>query len=125
MSGPSEVLIIADGSGSPEIVAADLLAQAEHDVNAKSILIVVNDTSVKPKVERSERIRSEKEDYDESNNDGANAGDLNNDIELNNENNKKAEDFAHAVIDAVEKELESLATADIARVSWENNGEVL
>ncbi len=125
VAGPSEVLIIADGSGSPEIVAADLLAQAEHDVNAKSILIAVNDTSVKSKVERSERIRSDKEDYDESNTDGANAGDLNNDIELNIENNKKAEDFAHAVMDAVEKELESLATVDIARVSWENNGEVL
>ncbi len=39
IAGPSEVLVIADGSGDPVTVAADLLAQAEHDVNAKSILI--------------------------------------------------------------------------------------
>ena len=31
--------MIADGSGDPATVAADMLAQAEHDVNAKSILI--------------------------------------------------------------------------------------
>ncbi len=39
IAGPSEVLIIADGSGTPEVVAADLLAQAEHDPNAKGILL--------------------------------------------------------------------------------------
>lgn len=39
VAGPSEVLVIADGSGDPATVAADMLAQAEHDVNAKSILI--------------------------------------------------------------------------------------
>jgi histidinol dehydrogenase len=39
IAGPSEVLIIADGSGHPDWIAADLLAQAEHDANAQSILI--------------------------------------------------------------------------------------
>jgi len=39
IAGPSEVLIIADGAASPEWVAADLLAQAEHDTAAQSILI--------------------------------------------------------------------------------------
>src|SRR5215216_3239822 len=39
IAGPSEVLIIADGSANAGWVAADLLAQAEHDVNAQSILI--------------------------------------------------------------------------------------
>ena len=42
VAGPSEVLVIADGTGTPEIVAADLLAQAEHDVNAKSILVTTS-----------------------------------------------------------------------------------
>jgi histidinol dehydrogenase len=39
IAGPSEVLIIADGHANPEWVAADLLAQAEHDAAAQSILI--------------------------------------------------------------------------------------
>ena len=39
IAGPSEVLIIADDTGHPDWVAADLLAQAEHDANAQSILI--------------------------------------------------------------------------------------
>ncbi|HLX15078.1 MAG TPA: histidinol dehydrogenase [Bradyrhizobium sp.] len=39
IAGPSEVLIIADRTGNAAWIAADLLAQAEHDVNAQSILI--------------------------------------------------------------------------------------
>jgi histidinol dehydrogenase len=39
IAGPSEVLIIADRDANPEWVAADLLAQAEHDTAAQSILI--------------------------------------------------------------------------------------
>jgi histidinol dehydrogenase len=39
IAGPSEVLILADGTGNPDWIAADLLAQAEHDVSAQSILI--------------------------------------------------------------------------------------
>ena len=42
IAGPSEVLVIADGSGNAPWIAADLLAQAEHDVNAQSILITDN-----------------------------------------------------------------------------------
>lgn len=42
VAGPSEVLVIADGSGTPEIVAADLLAQSEHDANAKGILVTTD-----------------------------------------------------------------------------------
>ena len=77
IAGPSEVMVIADGTGDPEVVAADLLAQAEHDVNAKALLVSL---------------------------DG---------------------DFARAVIKAVEAELAELPTADIARRSWDVNGEVL
>jgi histidinol dehydrogenase len=39
IAGPSEVLILADANANPDWIAADLLAQAEHDVAAQSILI--------------------------------------------------------------------------------------
>ena len=39
IAGPSEVLVIADDSGNADWIAADLLAQAEHDESAQSILI--------------------------------------------------------------------------------------
>src|SRR5688572_3592633 len=39
IAGPSEVLILADKHGNPDWIAADLLAQAEHDTAAQSILI--------------------------------------------------------------------------------------
>jgi histidinol dehydrogenase len=39
IAGPSEVLIVSDRDGNPEWIAADILAQAEHDEAAQSILI--------------------------------------------------------------------------------------
>jgi histidinol dehydrogenase len=39
IAGPSEVVVIADGANDPAHVAMDLLAQAEHDESAQSILI--------------------------------------------------------------------------------------
>lgn len=39
IAGPSEVLVIADANNDPDWIAADLLAQAEHDTAAQSILI--------------------------------------------------------------------------------------
>src|SRR5438552_514287 len=39
IAGPSEVLVIADDTGNADWIAADLLAQAEHDTSAQSILI--------------------------------------------------------------------------------------
>lgn len=38
IAGPSEILIVADGSCNPEFVAADMLSQAEHDKNATAVL---------------------------------------------------------------------------------------
>ena len=38
-AGPTEILIIADGSADPDLVAADLLGQAEHDELASSVLV--------------------------------------------------------------------------------------
>jgi histidinol dehydrogenase len=51
IAGPSEVLILADGGANPEWVAADLLAQAEHDTAAQSILIT-DDAGLASAVER-------------------------------------------------------------------------
>ncbi len=42
IAGPSEVLAIADDSADPEWLAADLLAQAEHDRSAQSILVTTD-----------------------------------------------------------------------------------
>ena len=39
VAGPSEILVIADGTNDPDWIAADLLSQAEHDPVAQSILI--------------------------------------------------------------------------------------
>ncbi|MGI6766174.1 MAG: histidinol dehydrogenase [Lentihominibacter sp.] len=77
IAGPSEVLIIADGSADPEILAADILAQSEHDREAKGILVTTD------------------------------------------------EKLAAEVIAAVEKQLESLETREIAAASWKKYGEVL
>lgn len=42
IAGPSEILVISDGAGSPAHIAADLLSQAEHDELASSILITID-----------------------------------------------------------------------------------
>ena len=39
VAGPSEVLVIADGSADPRWVAADMLAQAEHDELASALCL--------------------------------------------------------------------------------------
>ena len=77
IAGPSEVLAIADDAADPEVLAADLLAQCEHDPNAKAFLLATE------------------------------------------------EKLAEAVIEAVEKELRTLETEEIARRSWEDYGEVV
>jgi histidinol dehydrogenase len=51
IAGPSEVLIVADKDGNPEWIAADLLAQAEHDESAQAILIT-DDAALADAVER-------------------------------------------------------------------------
>jgi len=43
IAGPSEILVINDGSGDPAHIAADLLSQAEHDELASSILITTDE----------------------------------------------------------------------------------
>lgn len=52
LAGPSEVLIIADERASAAVVAADLLAQCEHDVDARGILVT-------PSLDLIQRVRAE------------------------------------------------------------------
>lgn len=42
IAGPSEILVLSDGSGNPKYIAADLLSQAEHDELASAILITTD-----------------------------------------------------------------------------------
>jgi histidinol dehydrogenase len=74
LPGPTETLVLADDSADPEEVAADLLAQAEHDPLASAILITTSD------------------------------------------------DVARATQGAVERQLETLSTAETARASLAGRG---
>ena len=47
IAGPSEIVILANSTSSPEIVAWDLMAQAEHDEDASSILICSSEEVIK------------------------------------------------------------------------------
>src|SRR5213596_3144261 len=44
LAGPSELVVFADASASPAVIAADLLAQAEHDPDAVPILVTLDPT---------------------------------------------------------------------------------
>ena len=77
LAGPSEVLVLADDSARANWVAADLLAQAEHDPNARAALVT------------------------------------------------DSEAVAKAVLEEVETQLRVLKTEQVARASWEDNGEVV
>jgi len=74
LAGPSEILILADESGRPEELAADLLSQAEHDRLASAILV------------------------------------------------STSRELLEQTITAVERQLEDLPRAEIARASWETYG---
>ncbi len=55
IAGPSEIVVVADGSANPAWIAADLLAQAEHGAGARSIAIVTSQSlaeAVEIEVER-------------------------------------------------------------------------
>ena len=77
IAGPSEVLVVADEKNDPDWIAADLLAQAEHDALAQSILITTDRA------------------------------------------------FGTAVSEAVERQLQTLPRADIARSAWEAFGAII
>jgi histidinol dehydrogenase len=68
-AGPSEVLVIADDSADPRFVAADLLAQAEHDTLAQVLLVTTSGAfaaAVKAEVEVQTRALTRREIVDVS-----------------------------------------------------------
>ena len=42
LAGPSEILVISDGSGSPDWIAADLISQAEHGADSRAVLVTTD-----------------------------------------------------------------------------------
>ena len=73
IAGPSEVLIVTDGSCNPDWIAMDMFAQAEHDEDARSILVSTDDkfldsvyesiVRLLPDMERNEIIRQSLEKH--------------------------------------------------------------
>lgn len=55
IAGPTEVVIVADETGSADLIAADLLAQAEHGEDASAILITTSELLARNVVEEVER----------------------------------------------------------------------
>ena len=49
LAGPSECLVIGDESADASVVASDLLAQAEHDPEARPILVTIKDNGLAAK----------------------------------------------------------------------------
>ncbi|GIL39585.1 histidinol dehydrogenase [Roseiterribacter gracilis] len=77
LAGPSEIFVVADASGDPELIAADLLGQAEHDVRTRVGLITTDRA------------------------------------------------LAEATLAEVERQLNVLATAKVAELSWRDYGEIV
>jgi sulfopropanediol 3-dehydrogenase len=55
IAGPTEILIIADEAADPQIVAADLVGQSEHDPNAKAILVTTSEEFARKTLSEVER----------------------------------------------------------------------
>jgi len=55
IAGPSEILVIGDGTGDPEWIALDLLSQAEHDAVAQAILVTTSTDEARAVAEAVER----------------------------------------------------------------------
>ncbi|EZH64758.1 histidinol dehydrogenase [Bacillaceae bacterium JMAK1] len=77
LAGPTEVLIVADETADAEMVATDILGQAEHGPTSPGALITTSRA------------------------------------------------LAEETVKEIEKQLETLSTADIARVAWEDNGSII
>lgn len=73
VAGPSEILVLSDGTTNPRFIAADLMSQAEHDVLASAILVTTDEKSADDVVaelekqlqylSRADIIRKSLEDY--------------------------------------------------------------
>lgn len=55
LAGPTEIMVIADDSADPDLVACDLLGQAEHDPGSGSVLICFSETFARECIEHLER----------------------------------------------------------------------
>jgi histidinol dehydrogenase len=64
LAGPSEILVLADDTARPEYVAADLLAQAEHDPNASVVCVTDSESVAEAVVEAVETQLPERERVD-------------------------------------------------------------
>jgi len=60
LAGPSEILIIADDSARADLVAADLIAQCEHDQNARGCLVTTSTTLAHETMEQMEKQLKER-----------------------------------------------------------------
>ena len=76
-AGPTEILVVADDSADVEMVATDLLGQAEHGVNSPAVLLT------------------------------------------------SSEKLAHGLQVEIDKQLETLATADVAEQAWRDYGQII
>lgn len=76
LAGPSEIFVLADSSGDAEMIATDLLAQAEHDTRTRVGLITTDEA------------------------------------------------LAHAVLEQIDAQLQTLSTAATAREAWASYGEI-
>lgn len=77
LAGPSEIFVVADESANAELIATDLLAQAEHDIHTRVGLITTD------------------------------------------------RKLAAQTLKEVERQLETLSTANVAGVAWKNSGEIV
>ena len=77
LAGPTEVMIIADDTSDPEMIATDLLGQLEHGPTSPGVLITTS------------------------------------------------KDIAKKTMEQIEKQLEVLVTAEVARQSWEEYGQII
>jgi len=64
LAGPSEILVVADATAQPELVAADLVAQAEHDTNAAVAAVTDDEDLAKDIVAAADRQAGERERED-------------------------------------------------------------
>jgi histidinol dehydrogenase len=61
IAGPSEVLVLADGTAEPELVAAELVAQAEHDTDASVAAVTADEELAEAVVAAADRQAGERE----------------------------------------------------------------
>jgi histidinol dehydrogenase len=64
LAGPSEVLVLCDGSADPELVAADMIAQAEHDPNASVVCVTDDEATAEAVAEACDRHAEARERAD-------------------------------------------------------------